>query len=130
MSVMMDVVSGILLFSGAFFMLVGTIGILRFPDAMAQIHAAGITDTLGVALIVLGLMVQAGFTLLTIKLLVILAVLLFTNPTASHALSRSIAHYNARSAREGHNKELEFGVTNNVWPLIRESGDQSQGNTE
>jgi multicomponent Na+:H+ antiporter subunit G len=98
---LIDVASGVLLLAGAAFVLIGAVGILRLPDALAQLHAAGITDTLGVALIVLGLVVKAGFTLLSVKLLLILFFLLITNPTASHALGRAVMHYRQRPWRDG-----------------------------
>jgi multicomponent Na+:H+ antiporter subunit G len=88
-----DLLSGILLVSGAALVLLGTIGILRLPDALTQIHAAGITDTLGVALVILGLIVKAGFSLLALKLLIVLLLLVFTNPTASHSLARAVVSY-------------------------------------
>lgn len=100
MSVFLDVASGVLLLGGAAFVLIGTIGILRLPGALAQLHAAGITDTLGVALIILGLVVKAGFTLISVKLLIILGVLVFTNPVASHALARAVVHYQRRPWRD------------------------------
>ncbi len=100
MSLLLDMVSGVLLLSGAAFVLIGTIGILRLPDALTQLHAAGITDTLGTALIIFGLMVQAGFGLVSVKLLLILGILIFTNPTASHALARAYMHYQQRPWRD------------------------------
>ena len=59
------------------------------PDVYTRSHAAGITDTMGALLILVGLMFQAGLTLITFKLLVILLFLLFTSPTASHALNNT-----------------------------------------
>ncbi len=93
MTLLIDILSGALLLGGAAFVIIGTIGILRLPDALTQLHAAGITDTMGVTLIILGLMAQSGFTLVTVKLLLILLVLVFTNPAASHALARAVVHY-------------------------------------
>lgn len=83
------VLSWACLLGGVFFMLVGGIGVLRMPDIYTRSHAAGITDTMGAMLILLGLMLQAGFTLVTVKLIMILLFLLFTSPTASHALNHS-----------------------------------------
>ena len=48
--------SGMLLFLGALFILVGSIGLLRMPDVFTRMHAAGVTDTIGAAAIILGLM--------------------------------------------------------------------------
>lgn len=77
------------LLTGGLFGILGGIGLLRFPDFYSRLHAAGITDTLCALLIVLGLLIQAGLSLISIKLLLILLFLLFTAPTASHALARA-----------------------------------------
>ncbi len=85
----LDVVSGLLLLGGAAFAVIGGIGVMRFPDIFTRLHAGGITDTLAPLLIVGGLVLQSGFTLLTFKLLLILLFLLFTTPAASHATARA-----------------------------------------
>lgn len=87
-----DLLSWACLLAGGFFGIVGGIGILRFPDVFTRFHAAGITDTLGAGLILLGLMLQAGWSLVTVKLLLILAFGLVTSPTATHALAKAALH--------------------------------------
>ena len=92
---MMDIVSiasTILLLVGSVFTLIGSIGIVRMPDVFTRLHAAGITDTLGAAGVLLGLALKAGFSLLLVKLLLMLAFLLLLNPTACHALARAALH--------------------------------------
>ncbi len=89
MSLLLDLMSWIALLGGVFFIAVGGIGILRLPDFYTRLHAAGITDTLGAGLILLGLMFQGGWTQVTIKLILILGFLWFTSPTATHALVRA-----------------------------------------
>ena len=84
--------SWVLLMAGSFFGISGGIGLLRFPDFYTRMHAAGVTDTLCAALILLGLMLQAGWGLVLIKLFLILALLLLTSPTATHALARAALH--------------------------------------
>lgn len=84
-----DIVSWACLLGGSFFLLVGGVGVLRMPDVYTRSHAAGITDTMGAILILTGLMFQAGFTLVTVKLLLILVFLLFTGPASSHALNHA-----------------------------------------
>ena len=88
----MDVVSAILLLGGSVVALIGSIGIVRMPDVFTRLHAAGITDTLGAAGVLLGLALKAGFSLLLVKLLLMLAFLLLLNPTACHALARAALH--------------------------------------
>lgn len=72
-----------------FFCLVGGIGLLRMPDFYTRMHAASVTETLGAGLILLGLLIQAGFTLVGAKLLMIGLLIFFTSPAASHALAKA-----------------------------------------
>ncbi len=87
--IILAIVSGGLLLAGAFFVLVGGIGVFRLPDFYTRLHGGGVTDTLGAGLILVGLMFQAGLTLATIKLVMILIFLLVTSPTSCHALAQS-----------------------------------------
>ena len=96
MEILVEIIGGILLLSGAVIVVIGALGLLRMPDALTQLHAAGTTDTLGALLIVFGLIIKAGFSLVALKLLVIPLILMLTNPTASHALSRAVVHYRSR----------------------------------
>ena len=79
----------LLLGVGSFFILTGVIGLLRLPDIYSRLHAAGLTDTLGAALVLLGLICHAGLSIAAIKLALILAFILITGPTATHALANS-----------------------------------------
>ena len=86
MAVIIDILSWISLIAGVGFLLVGGIGVLRLPDVYTRAHAAGITDTLGADLILIGLILQGGFTLVSVKLVLILIFIFFTSPTSTHAL--------------------------------------------
>ena len=87
-----DILSWILLVAGAAFSMIGGIGMHRLPDMYTRMHGAGITDTLGAGLIIAGLIVQGGLTLVTVKLFLILVFLLFTSPTSTHALANAALH--------------------------------------
>ena len=89
LEMLINILSWIFLLAGGAFGVIGGLGMVRFPDFYTRLHAAGVTDTLCALLIVLGLVLQSGFSLLTIKLLLILLFLLFTAPTATHALARA-----------------------------------------
>ncbi len=78
-----------LVLAGLFFVFVGAIGVLRLPDFYTRLHAAGVTDTLGAELVLLGLMVEAGWSLTTAKLAVIALFLFLTSPTATHAVANA-----------------------------------------
>ena len=84
-----DALSWLLLASGAVFCVIGAIGLLRMPDLYTRIHAASLIDTLGAGLILAGLMLQAGLTLVSVKLLAIALLIFFPSPTATHALARA-----------------------------------------
>jgi multicomponent Na+:H+ antiporter subunit G len=71
--------------AGSFFCLVGGLGLVRLPDFYTRVHAGGVTDTLGAGLVILGLTFQAGFSLITVKLLLILGFLWLTSATTAHA---------------------------------------------
>lgn len=85
----LTLLSAALLLIGGVFGVLGGLGLLRFPDFYSRLHAAGVTETSCAVLIVLGLALQSGWSLLTLKLMLILLFLLFTAPTASHALARA-----------------------------------------
>ena len=89
MAFVLDFLSWSLIATGSVMLIIGAIGIVRLPDLFARMHAAGIIDTMGVGAIMLGLMFQAGFTIVTIKLGLIVVFIMFTSPTATHALARA-----------------------------------------
>ena len=93
---LVDVVSWALLLAGAGFCLVGGLGLMRLPDVYTRMHAAGITDAVAAAAIILGLALLAGWSLLLAKLLLVLALLLLLNPSACHALARAAIHGSRR----------------------------------
>ena len=84
-----DALSWVLLAAGGFVVVVGGIGVLRLPDLYTRLHAAGVTDTLGAFLVLSGLALQAGWSLVAVKLIMIWLLLLFTGPVSSHALARA-----------------------------------------
>ena len=92
MNLILDILSWVLLMGGAFLGVSGAIGTVRFPDFYTRVHASSVADTLCAAMIILGLILQAGLTLITVKLIFILAFLWYTSPAASHAMVRA-AHF-------------------------------------
>jgi multisubunit Na+/H+ antiporter MnhG subunit len=69
MNAVIDLLSAVCLVAGAIFCVISAVGMLRLPDALTRLHAASVADTLGVGFIIVGLMLQAGLTLITLKLL-------------------------------------------------------------
>ena len=85
----LNLISAGLLAAGSIFVLIGAFGLIRLPDFYTRLHAAGITDTLGAELILLGLMFQAGLSFVTVKLILISLFIFFTSPTATHAVANA-----------------------------------------
>lgn len=84
-----EIVAGIFISLGLFFFLVGVLGLLRMPDVFSRIHTTTKGDTLGVGLVIVGLMVLSGFTALTLKLFITLVLVWLTTPTAAHLIAKS-----------------------------------------
>ena len=104
MSVVIDALSWASLLVGGAFGIVGALGLLRLPDLFTRLHASGVIDIPGVGFIVLGLVLQAGWSLVTAKLLVLMLLVIFTSPTATHAVARAAMHMGVRprlADREG-----------------------------
>ncbi|MGV6801214.1 MAG: monovalent cation/H(+) antiporter subunit G [bacterium] len=74
---------------GALIILGGSLGLLRFPDFYTRIHAAGMTDTFGTELILLGMAFQAGSHGEVVKLFLIALFMLLTSPVATHAIGHA-----------------------------------------
>jgi len=89
MSIALGILSWILLLAGGAFCMIGALGLVRMPDFFTRMHAASVTDTLGAGLLLLGLMLQAGLSLVTVKLIVIGLLIFFTSPTSTHALAQA-----------------------------------------
>lgn len=87
--IVLDILSWILLSLGGACVLIGGIGGLRLPDFYTRIHAASLTDSMATILIFVGIMLQSGFSLATMKLLAIMLFLLLTGPTATYALANA-----------------------------------------
>lgn len=75
--------------SGAFFLLVGGIGLIRLPDFYSRNHATGKSDTLGIMLVILGMIFIEGLTLNSAKLFFIFIFVFLTSPTGTHALANA-----------------------------------------
>jgi len=88
-SVLADVLSWILLAAGGTFCVIGGVGLIRMPNFYTRAHAGSVVETLGAGLILLGLLLQAGWTLASVKLVMLGLLILFTSPTATHALTRA-----------------------------------------
>ncbi len=105
MSALIDIVSWVSLLVGGAFCIVGALGLVRLPDLYTRLHAGGLIDIPGAGFIVLGLSLQAGWSLITAKLLVLMLLIILTSPTATHAVARAAMHMGVRPQLTG--KEAE-----------------------
>ncbi len=85
-------ISDICLLLGGIFTLTGAIGLLRLPNFYTRLHAASVTESLAAPLLIIGVMLDTGFTLDSAKLVLIILIMVVANPTITHALCRAAAH--------------------------------------
>ena len=89
LTLIVDILTWACFIVGGFFLFIGSLGMVRLVDFWARLHAAAIIDSAGIGLILLGLMLQGGWTLITAKLVLIVLFLFITGPTASHAVANA-----------------------------------------
>lgn len=84
--------SDICLLLGGIFTLTGAVGLLRLPSFYTRLHAASVTESLAAPLLIVGIMLDTGFTLDSAKLILIIIIMVVSNPTITHALCRAAVH--------------------------------------
>lgn len=89
MSEVKDILTILFLLLGSFFMFIGSIGVIRLPDFFTRSHATSKSDTLGIMLIIVGLICHEGMVLNSLKLMIIFVFIALANPVGSHALARA-----------------------------------------
>ena len=89
---MIDVLSSVLLVSGLFFFLAGSIGLLRLPDLYSRLHALTKADNLGLGLLVAGLAISSREPLLMLKLLLVWLAVLAASAASAHLIARQARH--------------------------------------
>ena len=85
----MSIAAMTLVAAGLFFMSVTAVGLLRLPDFFARVHAVSKSETLGIALLLLGLIVQSGSSIVSLKLALVVLFVVIANPVAAHVLTRA-----------------------------------------
>ena len=93
MSLALDALTILAVSAGAFFFLAGTVGLLRFPDALSRLHALTKADNLGLGLVVLGLLFQVQGPFAALKLISVWLLTLLAGATVTQLI--------ARTARQG-----------------------------
>ena len=88
MSVLRDIVTATAVVAGAFFFMAGTVGLLRFPDPLTRLHALTKADSLGLGLIVLGLLPRASGPLAALKLMLVWLLVQLAGATVAQLIAR------------------------------------------
>lgn len=89
MELVYTILSYSLIITGSFFIITCGMGIVRMPDFYTRLHPAGLTDSIGAPLVLLGLVFMNGFDLNDIKILILILFLYLTSPTATHAIAKA-----------------------------------------
>lgn len=86
---MAESISLILLLLGAIFMLLAAIGMVRMPDVLTRMHSSTKSGTLGVGLIMLGVVFTFQDFAIGVRALAIVIFMFFTAPVAAHMIARA-----------------------------------------
>ncbi len=89
---MREWLGGALVVFGGAFMIVGALGLLRLPDVFTRMHGASVSDTLGAGGILIGLILIAGLSLVTVKLVFLILFFGLMSPVSTHAIARAALH--------------------------------------
>ena len=97
MSLALDLLSYLAIGAGLFFVLAGTVGLLRFPDTLTRLHALTKADNLGLGLVVLGLLPHVAGVLPALKLIAIWLLVLLSGADAGQLIARVARRREPRS---------------------------------
>ena len=89
MSLALDALTILAVSTGAFFFLAGTVGLLRFPDALSRLHTLTKADNLGLGLIVLGLLLQVEGPFAALKLIAVWLLTLLAGATVAQLIAHT-----------------------------------------
>ncbi len=92
MTLLLNLWTVVLVTAGAVFFLAGTVGLLRFPDALTRLHALTKADNLGLGLVAIGLLPQAGGLLIGIKLVAIWLLVMVSGACVAQLIARIVRH--------------------------------------
>lgn len=85
----LDLVAAVLLIVSAFLTLAAAVGLLRFPDALARLHAATKPQILGLMLLVIALALSVRSWSVLLLLIPVVVFQLLTAPIAAHMVGRA-----------------------------------------
>ncbi len=91
----------IFIFLGICLIIISNIGVIRFPDFYTRLHAAGITDSSGATLLLIGFALQNEFSINTIKIILLILIIWVANSTNSYILARTYYKVKKKTVKEG-----------------------------
>ncbi|MGL9758210.1 MAG: monovalent cation/H(+) antiporter subunit G [Wolbachia sp.] len=94
-------VGSVLIFLGICLIIISNIGVIRFPDFYTRLHAAGITDSSGAALLLIGFTLQNEFSINTVKIILLILIIWVTSSTNSYILARTYYRIKRKAVKEG-----------------------------
>ena len=98
----MSIAGTVLIGLGLAFMVITALGMIRLPDFYSRVHAVSKSETLGIALVLLGLILHEGATLVSLKIGLILVFVALANPVGAHLLTRAALRTGEMPWRRGH----------------------------
>ncbi|NSM56715.1 cation:proton antiporter [Wolbachia endosymbiont of Atemnus politus] len=93
-------IGSIFIFLGACLVIISTIGVIRFPDFYTRLHAAGITDSSGAMLLLVGFALQNEFSTNTVKIMLLILIIWIANSTNSYILARTYYKNKQKTIKE------------------------------
>jgi len=79
----------VFIFLGALIAIVGSIGLLRFPDVFTRSHAQTVINVGGVTLMLIGFVFEMLNSLIVWKFLILIVLIFVTSPVATHAITKA-----------------------------------------
>lgn len=86
---MKDIIVGILIMTGSLFILLASIGLIRFRDLLSRMHATTKATSFGILLLIIGVSISFNVPVVYIKAILILIFIYLTAPLAAHAIAKS-----------------------------------------
>lgn len=86
---MLHIIGSLFILLGAFFIISGMVGLVRFPDTFTKLHASSVTEVIGIPLALIGLALTQGTLFAATKILILIPIIWIIGPVASHALAKA-----------------------------------------
>ncbi|MBC6686336.1 MULTISPECIES: monovalent cation/H(+) antiporter subunit G [Rickettsiales] len=94
-------IGSVLIFLGICSVIISSVGVIRFPDFYTRLHAAGITDSSGATLLLIGFALQNGFSINTVKIILLILIIWVASSTNGYILARTYYKVKKKTVKEG-----------------------------